>query len=91
MTHASDDNDIRLASLGVLDKFSAFTTWISAGLKAARSALHKAEAAHVSRRKLASYSEADHQDTGIDPSDATGVGSWQPDLPFFMQNGFGRR
>ncbi|MDP3261924.1 MAG: hypothetical protein U1E06_04880 [Tabrizicola sp.] len=91
MIHASDDTDTRTPSIDVLDKFWRFATSIVAAPGAARAALHKVEEAHASRCTLASVAGPDIQDTGIDPSDATGVSSWQPDLPFFMQHGFGRR
>mgnify|MGYP001811308717 CR=1 FL=1 len=91
MIHASDDNGARLTPIGVLDKYRAFTAWNAAVLSASRTALHKVDVVHDSRCSLASFSVEDFQDTRIDPSDATGIASWQPDLPFFMQNGFGRK
>jgi hypothetical protein len=91
MIDASDDNDTCVTPIGVLDKYRAFTAWIAAVFSASRTSLHKVEVAHISRCDLASFSAEEFQDTRIDPSDATGIPSWQPDLPFFMQSGFGRK
>ena len=66
-------------------------TCIAAGLAAARASRKRVEDAHAARCTLAAFSEQDFQDTGIDPSDATGIPPQQPDLPFFMQSGFGRK
>jgi hypothetical protein len=90
MIHAADDNDTRGTAIHVLDKYKAFSAWIAKILKATRTSLHKVEVAHALRCDLASFSAEEFQDTGIDPSDATGIASWQPDLPFFMQGGCGR-
>lgn len=38
----------------------------------------------------ARLSAADCRDIGLSAEDATGVASYRPDLPFFMQPGFGR-
>lgn len=91
MIHASDETNARATPIEVLDRFVPFTTWIPAVLRGTRAFLHKVEVAHASRCNRASFSEEEFQDTGIDPSDATGIASWQPDLPFFMQSGFGRK
>lgn len=91
MIHASDQTNARAKPMEVLDKFVPFTTWAAAVLRGTRACLHKAEVANDSRRNLASFSAEEFQDTGIDPSDATGIASWQPDLPFFMQSGFCRK
>ncbi len=91
MIHASDDNHTPATPIDVVAKFRPFMTWIGAVLGATRASVHKVEAAHAARCNLASFSAKEIQDTDIDPSDATGIASWQPDLPFFMQSGFGRR
>jgi hypothetical protein len=91
MIHASDETNARAEPIEVLDKFVHFTTWVAAVLRGTRACLHQAEFANASRCNLASFSAEEFQDTGIDPSDATGIASWQPDLPFFMQSGFGRK
>jgi hypothetical protein len=91
MIHASDETIARAKLTEVLDKFVPFTAWIAAVLRGTRACLRKAEVANASRCNLASFSVEDIQDTGIDPSDATGIPAWQPDLPFFMQSGFGKR
>jgi hypothetical protein len=91
MFHASDDIDTSERPMGMANKLRQFTSRIAAALGANRASVQKAETAHASRCKLASYAAEDFRDTGVDPSDATGIASWQPDLPFFMQSGFGRK
>lgn len=90
MIHTSDDTDNRPASTEVVDKCRLFLSWIETVLGATRRSAQKAEAAQASRCIRESFATEEFQDTGIDPSDATGIASWQPDLPFFMQSGFGR-
>ena len=85
------DTDSRTTSTEVLEKCRLFLSWIKAVLGATRRSAQKAEAAHASRCIRESFATEEFQDTGIDPSDATGIASWQPDLPFFMQSGFGRK
>lgn len=91
MAHASDRNDPRTVPTGVREHCAAFMTGFAARLGAARTSLRKVEVAQSARCNLASFSAREVQDTGTDPSDATGIAAWQTDLPFFMQNGFGRR
>jgi hypothetical protein len=91
MIHASDPTNARAKPTEGLDKLVPFTSWIAAVLRRTRACLHRAEVANASPCNLAAFSAEDFQDTGIDPSDATGIASWQPDLPFFMQTGFGRK
>jgi hypothetical protein len=91
MTHAIDDNATRTTPTVVYDKFRRLPAWIAAAFHAGRRSLRKAEAAQSSRCIRESFAAEEFQDTGIDPSDATGIGSWQPDLPFFMQQGYGRK
>jgi hypothetical protein len=89
--HASSEANAWEKPIEVLDKFVRFATWIAAVLRGTRARLHKVEVANATRCNLASFSAEEFQDTGIDPSDAAGIASWQPDLPFFMQTGFGRK
>lgn len=91
MTHATDDSAIRARAIAMIDLPRRFISWIAAALGANRSILRKDKDADVMRCTLASYSDEAFRDTRIDPSDATGLTSWQPDLPFFMQSGFGRK
>ena len=46
------------------------------------------ETAHVRRAELASLDAHTQRDSGMSAQDATGISSYQPDLPFFMQSGF---
>lgn len=71
--------------------FKRFRTLIAAVLAAARASRQKVDDAHAARCTLASFAKAEFEDTGVDPSDATGISPWQPNLPFFMQSGFGRK
>lgn len=48
-------------------------------------------AAHARRCALDGVTPADVRDIGLAREDATGVPTIQPDLPFFMQSGFGRK
>ena len=89
MFHASDNR--ATPTLPMIDRFGRFTTWIATVLGATGASLRKVEEAHALRCNLATFSAEEFQDTGIDASDATGIASWQPDLPFFMQSGFGRK
>lgn len=74
-----------IGSLGLLiARFSGLPGAIRASTK-------KIECAHAGRAKLASIPVEVFEDTGFDPSEASGVASWQPDLPFFMQSGFGKK
>ena len=91
MTHASADKRSSAKPMPVFHTFRRIGNRIAAVLAAPRRSRHRVEEAHAARCTLASFSGAEFQDTGIDPSDATGIPSWQPDLPFFMQSGFGRK
>lgn len=91
MIHAAADKTTPARPIPVVDTFRRFTNWIGAVRAAASVSRQKVEDAHAARCALASFSDAEFQDSGIDPSDATGIPSWQPDLPFFMQSGFGRK
>lgn len=37
------------------------------------------------------HPDATFRDAGLSRDDATGIGSYHPELPFFMQSGFGQR
>jgi hypothetical protein len=41
--------------------------------------------------RCAAIDAAIARDTGMPAEDATGIKTYQPDLPFFMQSGFGSR
>jgi hypothetical protein len=58
---------------------------------ALRSRLGAAARAHERRRMFESVGEDVVRDTRVPPDTATGLSGWEPDLPFFMQSGFGRR
>lgn len=47
--------------------------------------------AHDRRRAGADVAADTMPDTGVAPETASGIQTWQADLPFFMQQGFGRR
>ena len=49
----------------------------------------RAGKAHALRRELASLPPDTLRDTGLPPEEATGISTYQPDLPFFMQSRFG--
>lgn len=91
MIHASTDKHSPARPVLAVEQFRRFKSRITAVLAAVRTYRQRVEDAHAARRSLASFSDAEFHDTGIDPSDATGIGSWQSDLPFFMQSGFGRK
>lgn len=48
-------------------------------------------AAHARRCTLDSVTPDDVRDIGLAREDATGIPTRQPELPFFMQSGFGRK
>jgi uncharacterized protein YjiS (DUF1127 family) len=60
-------------------------------LRQVRASVARVNEAHEKRCDLASMPCDLASDTGLSPEDATGIASHQPDLPFFMQSGFGRR
>jgi hypothetical protein len=90
MIHITDDHAIRAMPGDVLGKFGRLRARIAAALEAGGRSFHKVEAAHITRCERASFAAEEYLDTGIDPSDATGIASWQPELPFFMQGGCAR-
>ena len=60
-------------------------------LVALREGLQRAGSAHARRAALDAMPSELLRDTGLTPEAATGNPRHQPDLPFFMQSGFGRR
>jgi hypothetical protein len=91
MVRAAAEKHSPARPVPVIEQFRQFKRLIADVLAAARTSRQRVEKAHAARCTLASFSDAEFHDTGIDPSDATGIPSWQPDLPFFMQSGFGRK
>lgn len=47
--------------------------------------------AHDRRRASEAVGADTMRDTGMDPETASGIRTYQADLPFFMQSGFGKR
>jgi hypothetical protein len=74
-----------------LDQGALMRSWFSRWLRALRASVAGVDNAHALRCELASLPQNVMSDTGLSPEDATGIASHQPDLPFFMQSGFGRR
>ena len=64
--------------------------WLARWLRILRASVVRVDKAHARCCELASLPQDVLRDTGMFPEDATGIASHQPDLPFFMQNGFGR-
>lgn len=58
---------------------------------ALRTRLGAAARAHERRRMFEAAGEDVMRDTRLPPDTATGLSGWDPDLPFFMQRGSGRR
>jgi hypothetical protein len=58
---------------------------------ALRTRLGAAARAHERRRMFEAVGADVLRDAGLPPDTATGLSGWDPDLPFFMQPGFGRR
>lgn len=73
-----------------LDLGALIRSWFSRWARALRASVGRVDKAHVLRCELASLPQNVISDTGLSPDDATSIASHQPDLPFFMQNGFGR-
>ena len=65
-------------------------SWLSRWLQPLRASVARVSKAHARRCELANLPQNVMSDTGLSPEDATGIASYQPDLPFFMQSGFGR-
>ena len=64
--------------------------WVSRWLRPLQASVVRVNKAHARRCELTSLPQDVLSDTGLSPEDATGIASYQPDLPFFMQDGFGR-
>ena len=73
-----------------LDQAALMRSWLFRWLRPSRVSVAKVNKAHARRCELASLPQNVMSDTGLSPEDATGIASHQPDLPFFMQSGFGR-
>lgn len=67
------------------EKTSSFTR----RLRSLLGAMESVGAAHDARRQHVEVSDRDLGDVGMLREDALGVPSFQPELPFFMQSGFG--
>ncbi len=63
---------------------------IARWLRLLRASVARVENAQARRCELASLPQDLLRDTGMSAQDATGIARQQPDLPFFMQDGFGR-
>lgn len=57
--------------------------------RALRASVAQVDRAHSSRCELACLPDDIQRDTGLTPEEATGIRTFQPALPFFMQSGFG--
>ena len=73
-----------------LDQGALMRSWLYRWLRALRASVAGVDKAYARRCELASVPQDLLRDTGLSPEDATGIASHQHDLPFFMQNGFGR-
>ena len=73
-----------------LDQGAMMRSWFYRWLRSLRVSLARVDKAYARRCELASVPQDLLRDTGLCPEDAIGIASHQPDLPFFMQNGFGR-
>ncbi len=91
MTHVTENTVTPATPINLHDKARHVMAWIAGAIGVTRAAVDKIDAAHALRCHRASFQVEDFHDTGIDPSDATGIAAWQPDLPFFMQSGFGQK
>ncbi len=65
-------------------------SWVSRWIQPLRASVARVNQAQIRRCELASLPQNMLSDTGLSPDDATGIASHQPDLPFFMQDRFGR-
>ena len=73
-----------------LDPGALIRSWFYCRLRTLRASVASVDKAHALRCELASLPHDVKSDTGLSPEDATGITSRQPDLPFFMQSGFGQ-
>lgn len=90
MVPVSGDSDLMSGRTLSVGKDWRFKAWKAAATGAIRAFVQAGRDAQAARAKRASFCAQDFRDTGLDPSEATGITSWQADLPFFMQNGFGQ-
>lgn len=60
------------------------------GFKSGLSGVRKVNRAHSQQLELANVPEHVLRDIGLSREEVAGVSAFQPDLPFFMQSGFGR-
>jgi uncharacterized protein YjiS (DUF1127 family) len=65
--------------------------WIARWLRVLLTSVARVDKAHSQRCELASLPQDVLRDTGLPPEDAASIAGHQPDLPFFMQSGFGQR
>lgn len=91
MSISSNHGSLESSTVGLTAPTNRASFPIAYWLAATRAWLNRAEAAHSARSAHETLSDCDLRDTGMAPEDATGAASWQADLPFFMQCGFGRR
>ena len=73
-----------------LDQGALMRSWFSRWLRPLRASVARVDKAYARRCALASVPQDLLRDTGLCPEDAIGIARHQPDLPFFMQDGFGR-
>ena len=73
-----------------LDQGALMRSWFFRWLRSLRVSVARVDKAYARRCELASVPQDLLRDIGLCPEDATGIASHQPDLPYFMQNGFGR-
>ena len=72
------------------DQGAVTQSWLARWLRVLLASVARVNKGHAIRFELASLPQDVLRDTGLSPEDATGIASHQPDLPFFMQSGFGR-
>ena len=72
------------------DPGALMRSWFSRWLRPLRASVARVDKAYARRCALASVPQDLLRDTGLCPEDAIGIARHQPDLPFFMQDGFGR-
>lgn len=81
---------IHLAPIAVHEDATALSR-IAAGFKRLRQSFICTNTGMERRARLSALPTDATEDTGFDPGDLSGVASFDPDLPFFLQSGFGRR
>jgi hypothetical protein len=73
------------------DTFARVRPSLHATVQTFRIWLGAAARAHERRCACEALGADTMRDTGLPPEVASGMQAWQPDLPFFMQSGFGKR